>query len=1144
MIWLSSALLIGLLFAVQASGGATDPKAAVEKLTDELLRVPVHAPDWQEHLRARMKAGWVPPPFPEHIPTDDAPISELIDFWSTDEWGEPRPEKPSERVTRRLLDFCEQNPSQFSGLHWYFDAGRKDVVERIRRCFESRSDLPVKERVAMEEWLLFKAKVLPELLRKRAAEAFDHPADRAQHQALNALMEEDWPAAETMLRQFAKDGQAEKRGLAMLSLYEHAARDSPSAERDALRRELQKFVESDAGADARANALKTLLESEWPGRDKWFIGRFKDEGLAKVKRPSRSMQPTSVFCAIVERAPDLWVSKVVPLVGSTNRTEHNNAVSCLVQFNLESAREEALRPLLPWLSDPDWATDVDEYGRLRLIQSLDRLTIPESVPGLIWALDHGKDFEASGAAEALAHHGAKQAVPALRNAMERATDEHHRTGIIRALLKLTGLTIEEQADGVVAFALQTATKVGREALSKSRFPFDKPAPLRVAVSIGQVISFTDEHDDELVRRLQQRAADLETSKPKTARMVRDMIGSWDTSSSRAQILAQMRSGTLTAGVVQSIMADRPHFAKQLKEEVGMSGASRVLQAVVTNDEKRLADLLAGDDATLQAFLCACARLGRVPLPVAEAAKLLTTKDPLLLRAAESFLECDDSADARRLLLAHHHGQARILGARMGFDPGHFSFSQFSELEEELRKRVRAKTGPEEIVALLSAGYWGDDGQLVIELRSGHGTLVNEQGFGRFRTRSLKDDEVKTLRQFLEVHKVEELPPLNIDVHDGIQFELLLLTKDGGRRVFMNNPGAFHRMVKDANRVPAEVKDGPDDAVYAAVVDAFRKLTLDPSELRVAYRAQRELPGLRVVIRREGATIDAVIKEDDRLLVYALSPGEKQGRWRVMVDEQLGPDPVVGPVVNFSERCGLPEGFSVQDHLVNHAWRASLGGALVLPAADSKKFDALWVNGTGREPRLLAKGTFASPLVTLNQRWIIAAKRHGDSWAKPNSVVRIDAKTGAETTLNLARADTLKPIAIIPHTGKVLLEREEGPRDPGSKRNPKPARREYWLLNADTGEMERAAGEFDPLHHQTWRPLQPTGQPNVVWAAERSPDKKTPSTYIGRYDLSAFKFDPVVRIPALQFASMDAWVDEKAKLIYVVANGDLLTLPLP
>ena len=154
-------------------------------------------------------------------------------------------------------------------------------------------------------------------------------------------------------------------------------------------------------------------------------------------------------------------------------------------------------------------------------------------------------------------------------------------------------------------------------------------------------------------------------------------------------------------------------------------------------------------------------------------------------AAESYLESEDSAAARQLVLAHHPGEARILGARQDFDPGHGSFGQFNRWEDRLREIVRAKGGPDEVLALLSTGNWGDVGQTVIYLRGEDADLRFHIDETKHASRVLTHEELQDLRGFLSVNSVEDLAPLNVSVADCTQYEYVHVTTHGGRRVFIH-----------------------------------------------------------------------------------------------------------------------------------------------------------------------------------------------------------------------------------------------------------------------------------------------------------------------------------------------------------------------
>src|SRR5262249_29971401 len=158
--------------------------------------------------------------------------------------------------------------------------------------------------------------------------------------------------------------------------------------------------------------------------------------------------------------------------------------------------------------------------------------------------------------------------------------------------------------------------------------------------------------------------------------------------------------------------------------VKMSGAARGVSHVLLGDQAGERETLEGSDKEAQRALLACARLAREPLPIAIVGKLLKRDDRNLALAAERYLGNEDSAEARKLVVGQHPGEVLILGARQGFDPSHHSFGQFDQLENQLRDEVRKPDGDDEIFALLSAGYWGDAGQIVIRVRQGKAELFN------------------------------------------------------------------------------------------------------------------------------------------------------------------------------------------------------------------------------------------------------------------------------------------------------------------------------------------------------------------------------------------------------------------------------------
>ena len=205
---------------------------------------------------------------------------------------------------------------------------------------------------------------------------------------------------------------------------------------------------------------------------------------------------------------------------------------------------------------------------------------------------------------------------------------------------------------------------------------------------------------------------------------------------------------------------------------------------------------------------------REALPIDKVGRLLKKCTGDLTIAAERYLVGEDSTAARRLIYSLHSGEGLILGARQANDPGHFTYQAFDVWEKGLRDELFSKNGPKEIFALLSAGYFGDDGQIVVRVQGTGATLSVYESNEHYRSahelnrRTLLPAELERMRAFLLANRIDSLAPLITDVCDGMQYEYLHLTKEGGCRVFMNNPG---------------VEPLGDDSVYLDVVDLFGAL---------------------------------------------------------------------------------------------------------------------------------------------------------------------------------------------------------------------------------------------------------------------------------------------------------------------------------
>ena len=1081
-------------------------RAAEDSGISELLTWTAEAPDWQEHLKRRMSEGWKPPARASSTPDQRDDLASLIDHWKSHPYGH-REEKPDAATRERLLKACEDQPAVFESVGFRFEPTDAGVTQRIQQLYQrmpSTSDEEKKAKAKARDWLMCEAGLLRPDLRQEAEAAFQHALERTRRSYLDACLRHEPAEGEILLVQHAQDTEPASRLLALLRLF-----DQDDAR---WRSPLQKLVESNAAPALRIEALQALAAKPWPGRDEWLLSLFQHAELGYIKEDYLTTEP---FAEIVKVAPEAWIPRLTQLVGNTNRAVHDNAVRCLVQFHHPNIREDALKPLLPWLTDQAWALDVEHDGRLRLIQSLDQINLPQSVPGLIHVLEHDSGYWRSAAADALAHYKAREAVPALRKALLAENEAHHQREIVSALLKLNAISNDEIVEGIEALVDQTLTAEKRAALSASTglSPFSDtpklPLPLLARIAIGQCTDALDvDLRDEVAKVLLLRAKTLRPKNAALADALELHMADWETAANQELRRQRLQSGKLTAEWVWRLLESAP----------SLENAPPVSQAVIAiahRDEQAAARLLEGVDEDARAMLLACARLKRLVLPVNKVEPLLKSQHILVKRAALLYLEALDTPEARKLVWAHFPDEAHITGARMGYDPGHASFSAFDSLEDILRRRVLDPHGPVEIHALLTAGYWGNAGQIWVEKRrDGAVWLVNTSAPGRDRSRKLSDAEYASIMSFHQAHIIDELPPLTLSVDDGLQVEHIHLTREGGRRVFMNNPGRGSQ---------ADL----DDAVYDALVSVYRDLIRDTSLLSVEYPG---VPGLKIESAVERMAVSTVWGREGRVFLHASLPGDKRDHWRT-----LDGKPAEGDFPHIAD----PRDAGYDHHLQNASW---LSRGLRVGEHPKTKKQGIW--SIGSEDSWLAEGRFASPLMSADGGWAVAAHALGDSWAQPNEVVRIELATRKMIPVDLPPADDFSVITRLPGSGKILLSRSRDQAVPGIKPDQGPPKPVYHLLDARTGKLDRVKGEFQPLQDETWRPLQNTARPGIVWAALPEVEKnRHTGTLIGRYDLSRFHFETVMKVPVLQFRSMDFWVDEPAKRVWIALNGDLLSLPL-
>lgn len=769
------ALILGAVFTPAFAA------ASEVSVIERLLELPTHADslaEWSE-----------PPPLLSLEP--GAPGSDLAVLAY---WGERLDkEEPSTKARRRLLEAALQHPDWIPEV---LDRLPQDpeTFDRVKLLYDSA---PAQhwysehwaETVA--EWLMLNSEHLREELVETASHARDDENGSVENATeLTALARLDWDAAAPILARLAEGREVRTKTLALSLQYRHLSSSANPSEADEFRTVLQAItLDPSAPGYSRDTAAEALLETEWDGRDEWYLALFADSSLMRMSDGYYLRSPLNTP---IRADPDRWIPVVSSLVGSEDRAVHDNAVSVLIRFQLDDARADALRPLLPWLFDPEWSSAAE---RLRLIQSVDQVGLREAIPGLIHIVDTD-GVDADWAADALAAFKVPDAAPALQKLLSKEADAMERRRVIKALLACEGLSVEEMVAALHTYCAQVASEEGRKAYDEYRFPGGGEAPLPVEVSIGAELSREDfEPSETLVGALIDSLGSFETRNPDAAVILRRIMAQWSSPRLDRLFLQELAAGKAEAEVISSALARRHEIRDQAavawSQLLGHGGLALGITAVLLEDQVAALGVLDNGDPAAKGALLGAARLVGSRLPVDNVVPLLSSNDVLVSQAAERYLEAHDSREAREALWRHHEGQARILGSRPPYDPGHATFGVFDELEDELREEILANHGPDEIYALLSAGYWGGVGQRIIRVRDGRARLECDG-----RRRPLTRDELRGLLDFIAENEIDDLGRLDTATADGVQFEYLHLTPRGGRRVFMNNPGTAGGSVYD------------------------------------------------------------------------------------------------------------------------------------------------------------------------------------------------------------------------------------------------------------------------------------------------------------------------------------------------------------
>jgi HEAT repeat protein len=1153
-------LLLLIFICLPAAIQAQDTAAILK----ELLDLPAPRPAAADSDKPDKTYGNIPPP-------DDAPIEDLKDYWSvkaaaTYSFGTTPPAPASVKTALRLIEAARGDLAGFENMVKMFPAD-PDVAVAVKSVLDT---VPAGEvgddwRDKIKTWLKFNSTIFIQEVAADARRAKDHVeyTSITQEESVDSLARFDWETAKPLLEKLENDVSNPRTAvLALNLLYEHAIREKDADGVQKYREKLREVVEDrSAKPSARNRAMDALAAGgEWPGRDEWYLSLFEDETLFYLSEGSYGYQP---LATISEKAPDKWIPVLVKLVGNKNRVVHNAAVANLMQFR---SRRDALLPLLPWLTDPEWATvNWSPGGRNTLMQVVANLDMPESIPGLIWIVEND-DEEARWAARSLGEIKDRRAGPALLARIEKTKNEDDREWMIEALIACEGLTDAEMVQAIQTYAEAVLRPGGVEKID-NRDEYAEEDPLPSRVSIGRFLAQKKAPPEKFVRMLFDHIRELRKSRPDVAAKLSRAAEKWHGKAVYVEMLQRAAEGSADGTAIVAILARRKEIREEAPLELswlkGKSGLQGALGLAVLEDAATLPGLVNPDTPDAAIAALAFARLIRLKLPVRDIASLVQSKNKLLALAAERYLESENSPEARRVIFDARPDEMVVLGARETFGResanakyadvikqlfsslGQYysgkSYDGMAKAEDRLRAELKEDKDLLHIYALATDG--GPAGRVVrVYKNRATFTLYHDRSF--YRQKTLTREDLDGFTKMLAEIDIDNFNPFQGGCHyDCYEREFVSLGRQGGLRVFAHS-GPFAMGGLDVMEMLFDVSGYKLHYHLENEINGLEVLFADENG-QMPIAVWKNGSDLRVLIsdtrrEREISTELYKLDEEDRKneeLGYKererISQKRRSGReyehlsWQRFGKaglEGVTAEPAAVPYLRYRTAFPYVENFYSNDNVS----QAQSRGYEVRAGQDDNSGVAL-ANGSGTVV-VRKDGWYRNPVTTADGKWAVISKTDSN-WDDPHSLYRLDLATGREYRVELDPHRDLNAVSFIKAHNKILVRSADS----------------YFLLDPRTGKLQPVKGEFYPLGDQTYRGLQPAGQPDKFWAA--IPNSKKDETAIGKYDSKNFVFKPLLKLPKILLGSMAIWVDEREGFVYFVYGeswqyqAHLLRVPL-
>ena len=438
-------------------------------------------------------------------PPDDAPIDDLLDYWSFQHRqfrNLTYKPIPSDRTMDRILAEVEKDPALATKFLNVFRNSERagDVLRRIYDSGEPQNEGEADIRGGLRDFLKNYTPTFAGELERDAHRVRDANEYVTNQEDLLNLTHVDWDRARPMVDQMYRNNEAPvSQVLAKWALYKHAlATDSIDVDR--YRDELKAIVEDrKATAGMRDLAFDALVsEREWSGRDEWYYSLLADETLADLRVNGSTY--TGLTTLIMYSPEDKYVDKMIEFTKSDNVVVRTAAArNLLIVLNPE--RPQITRALLPWLSDRTWVNFAQENARERLVNSLATVKMPESVPALIAALDQ-KEIEERRVPVGMPANGAAWAANAAANAAAAAVTAANRAAGSGSFTVEEGNAVVTSAVNSLRRASNTAGAANFRTVNVTTYPLRRAAigalgfqsDIRAAPALRRMLNLVEDYE--------------------------------------------------------------------------------------------------------------------------------------------------------------------------------------------------------------------------------------------------------------------------------------------------------------------------------------------------------------------------------------------------------------------------------------------------------------------------------------------------------------------------------------------------------------------------------------------------------------------------------------------------------------------------